>query len=104
MSKFKVGDIVRIIGAESSLIFAYPRVIVNKSAMGDMVVTRIVETKDVSPFAGDEGKTINHCYVDIERCDGKEFMICIPNSDEDFTSKFVTINEDDLELIEDRRM
>lgn len=104
MPKFKVGDIVRIIGAESSLIFAYPRVIVNKSAIGDMVVTRIVETKDVSPFAGDEDKEVNHCYVDIERCDGKEFILCIPNSDDDLTSKFVTINEDDLELVEERRM
>ena len=104
MSKFKVGDIVRIIGAESSLIFVYPNVLTTKSAMGDMVVTRIVEVWDKSPFKGEEDKDVNHVYVDIERCDGQYFRKIIPNTPECFDSKTVTINEDDLELIEDRRM
>ena len=99
MSKFKVGDKVRIIGAESQLIFQYPYILTTHSAMGDMVVTRLIEVAEESPFINDKSKTINHCYVDIERCDGKLFTKCVPNTSEAYQSKFCTINEDDLELI-----
>ena len=104
MSKFKVGDIVRIIGAEDTLIVIYPCVLVTKSALGDMIVTRIIEEIEESPFACDKGKKLNRVMVDIERCDGHNFIKFIPNSNETLDSRSITLDEADLELIEDRRM
>ena len=104
MSKFKVGDIVRIIGAEDTLIVIYPQVLVNSSALGDMVITRIMEEIEESPFACDKGKKLNKVMVTIERCDGHNFITCIPNSNETLDHSYITLDEADLELIEDRRM
>jgi len=104
MSKFKVGDIVKIIGAEDTLIVIYPCVLVNKSALGDMIVTRIIEEIEESPFVCDHGKKLNKVMVTIERCDGHNFIKCIPNTTKTLDSSYITLDEADLELVEDRRM
>ena len=89
MSKFKVGDIVRV---DEEF---YESNVVTKDYLADCVITKLEKM-----FLDDGGVRI----ATIERCDGKPFhYIAYDGQKTPCEKKYVCVWESGLELIEERR-